>query len=275
MIALLLACSGSSGPGTSDTGSPTALTPSELPTPTADEPARTVQLFGPSARPGLRVELHHRQGAGPTDAAIDKLEDALDVLVASGHIDKPGGIEVVRGTQLPAGDPDAVHTFDALRAELEAVRGPFVDDDATVIHALYTDGSYEDDGPNGTVLGFAWGGARLVMMRDSIDASCDRPGFTLLPGGRANGCATLEGSVLLHELGHLFGLVDNGLPMVTPHRDPDHGAHDDDEDCLMYWAAETNRAADRILDRLTGGNTGLPSFDQACLDDMAAALDTP
>ncbi|MCA9566788.1 MAG: hypothetical protein KC656_03060, partial [Myxococcales bacterium] len=67
--------------------------------------------------------------------------------------------------------------------------------------------------------------------------------------------------------------VDNGLAMTTPHIDTAHGHHDFDDGCLMYWAAETPAFADTIGARLLGGQTEVPSFDAACLADMAAALE--
>jgi hypothetical protein len=281
MTALLLGCPSKTEPGTSDS-SATATPPTfdtALTTPTdagvrVDTPARTSDLFGDARYPALRVVLHYRQGAAPGALAMTKLREALADLEATGHVVKPAGIRIELGKELPpTATPGGDYTFEELDADLEGVRGSFVVGDAAVIHGLYTDGSY-DNGGEGTVLGFAYGGARMVMMRDRIDDACDDPVLSLLPGGAdEEKCATLEATVLLHELGHLFGLVNNGLPMVTDHQDPDHGAHDEDDDCLMYWAAETPAVADTIADAYLNGDGKIPSFDAQCLADMAAALD--
>jgi len=299
-IALLLACSGPStdpatasptGPSdtddastddTSTTHQPTDSTPASS-TPTgdtsstdtatteADEPARTVELFGPAPHPALTVRVHARAGSEPTEAALDLLRDALADLQTSGHVVKPGGVLVERGTVGPAGT-QAEYTFADLDAALDAVRGPYIVGDAAVVHVLYSDGRFDHGGP-GTVLGFAYGGAHVVMMRDGIDDACEGSAFDLLPGPLVNtACETLEAAVLLHELGHLFGLVDNGLAMVEDHVDAEHGAHDIDEDCLMYWAADTSDYASTLATRFLSGDTAVPGFDDACLADMAAAL---
>lgn len=48
----------------------------------------------------------------------------------------------------------------------------------------------------------------------------------------------VEQSTIVHELGHAFGLVNNGIPMATPHQDSAHGNHTTNSDCVMYWQNE-------------------------------------
>jgi hypothetical protein len=40
----------------------------------------------------------------------------------------------------------------------------------------------------------------------------------------------------------------------------------------MYWAAETPEYTQTLADRFLRGETGVPTFDDECLADMAAAL---
>lgn len=42
----------------------------------------------------------------------------------------------------------------------------------------------------------------------------------------------------MHELGHAIGLVNNGIPMSSPHQDAEHGAHTTNNECVMYWLNE-------------------------------------
>jgi hypothetical protein len=44
----------------------------------------------------------------------------------------------------------------------------------------------------------------------------------------------VEQATVVHEFGHLAGLVDNGVPMVSPHLDPEHAKHCTNEVCVMY-----------------------------------------
>jgi hypothetical protein len=123
-----------------------------------------------------------------------------------------------------------------------------------VVHLLYVDGSSEYDSSSGSVLGYAYHGSSIVLFKQTI-ADAD-PGFPMF--------APIENVVLAHELGHLLGLVDNGIPMVDDHADPEHAAHDSNADCLMYWAVDTSGVVDMLMN-------GAPDFDAACRADVAAA----
>ncbi|MBA2563113.1 MAG: hypothetical protein H0V14_09415, partial [Chitinophagaceae bacterium] len=69
-------------------------------------------------------------------------------------------------------------------------------------------------------------------------------------------------TLLKHEFGHLMGLVDQGSPMQTPHRDFTNGAHCINPECLMYYNIETADAG--IL------NNPIPSPDANCMADLKA-----
>ena len=75
---------------------------------------------------------------------------------------------------------------------------------------------------------------------------------------------TVESTVLMHEFGHLLGLVDNGSPALQDHVDEEHGAHCTNENCLMYYAIQTTG----FLTNLTGGT--IPALDGNCLQDLKA-----
>jgi hypothetical protein len=79
----------------------------------------------------------------------------------------------------------------------------------------------------------------------------------------------VEQSTMIHELAHAIGLVDNGVPLAAAHRDPDHGAHCDDDRCVMYYLNEgASDAAAFVQQRVLTGNTIL--FDDSCLADVDA-----
>ena len=42
----------------------------------------------------------------------------------------------------------------------------------------------------------------------------------------------MEASGIVHESGHLMGLVDGGVPMVVPHEDSTSAFHDKDPACV-------------------------------------------
>lgn len=45
-----------------------------------------------------------------------------------------------------------------------------------------------------------------------------------------------EQSTIVHELGHAFGLVNNGIPLTSAHQE--NGAHTGNPDCVMYFENE-------------------------------------
>jgi hypothetical protein len=223
----------------------------------------------------LMVEIDHVAGHPPNATALAQLEEQLSALVQAGHLAKPRGIRFVIDESLEPVGADHVSTFDELSARAKSHRSVLPRVGEATIHVLYTDGKYQDDGAQTYVLGFAYGGSWLVMLSDSIERGCDSSPLLGLPGlsGLAGQvCARAESTVFLHELGHLFGLVDNGTPMASAHEDPDHGGHDVNSDCLMYWAIEDSRAVDVIAERFQKGKSGAVAFDAACLADLDALI---
>jgi hypothetical protein len=126
---------------------------------------------------------------------------------------------------------------------------------------IFLSGHFADgNGVQTQVLGVSVGDT-VAMFKDVIEAT----GSTLSP----NTARYVEQSTLVHELSHSIGLVDNGVPMVAPHKDAAHGAHCNNPDCVMYWLNEgASDASDFALRRLLTGDTIL--FDAACLADVDA-----
>jgi hypothetical protein len=72
----------------------------------------------------------------------------------------------------------------------------------------------------------------------------------------------IEDAVLMHELGHVLGLVD--LARNTGRADPEHPGHSKNQRSVMYWAVESSLIG-QVL-------TGSPpkDFDQQDLADLRA-----
>ena len=128
------------------------------------------------------------------------------------------------------------------------------------MYLLYLDGNAKAEGGNGFILGYAVYGSSIVMFPERIE---DLRGGILAPL-----LAEPEDVVIQHEAGHLLGLVNNGIDMVEPHQDTEHGNHDDSDRCIMFWGVEGEGLGD-ILQRRQ------PTFDDACLADMEAAGGRP
>ncbi len=264
------ACDSGAAALDADTSSDADATVTEVPTSFGPADLVTARKYD-----ALMVEIDHVAGHAPNAAALAQLEEQLDALERDGHLAKPGGIRFVIDEALDPVGAGHVSTFGELSARAKAHRSVLPRAGEATIHVLYTDGRYEDDRDQSYVLGFAYGGSWLVMLSDNIERGCDSSPLLGLPGlGGLAGqvCARAESTVFLHEVGHLFGLVDNGTPMVSPHEDPDHDGHDVSSDCLMYWAIEGSRAVDLIAERFQSGKSGAIAFDAACLADLDALI---
>jgi hypothetical protein len=213
----------------------------------------------------LVFEVDSVEGQEPRTAITTRLPERFAPL-----LDKPGGIEVVLDDTLPPHGNDFVWSNEDLD---QITRDSFdgdPDSDTLAIHITYVDGHSAGDGDNGVILGVAWGWLQVVMYKETIESSCG--GLGLIGTLREQACEEAEVGILTHEIGHVLGLVDNGLTMVDDHRDPDteHGAHDVDQDCIMYWAYEGQGLTELIGSRLLSNNDDSLTFCQHCLDDLNA-----
>jgi hypothetical protein len=198
----------------------------------------------------LVVEIDWVTANAPSPAATDALVSTLGELC---H--KPGGVRLLLDDAIP-GATAPVWTRDAVE-QLESRWRNSYRNAATgvaVMYFLYLDGSSDLDSGNTRVLGYAYHGSSVALFQDSIEAA---ESGLILQGN-------VEDAVIVHEAGHLLGLVDNGIAMQTDHRDDAHGAHDTNDQCIMYWTIETSDVVDILLNVR-------PDFDDACRADLIAA----
>jgi hypothetical protein len=210
----------------------------------------------------LVIELDYVDGSLPRAGAEDDLIARLSTL-----LDKPDGIEIVHDDVLTSRGGDHAWTFE----ELRTLAAESFDDDGPAgtiaMHVMWIDGHSADDTASGRVLGLAWGHRFIAMFHDTLEDACTS---SLLMQEAV--CRSSQYLVWLHEVGHTIGLVDNGLAMVTDHKDDAHGAHDASDQCLMYWAFEGESGVGLLRDRLLGGGPMI-DFDAQCLADVAAVRD--
>ena len=231
-----------------------------------DDP-RWLQIIRAEPYPRLVIEVDYVAGREPRPAVADEIEATFAAL-----LDKPLGIDVV--VDQPIVSLGAEHAWTVQeRIDLATATNDLpVGGDTIKIHMLFLDGhAEEDDSMDGVILGAAWAHENIVMFRDTLDAGCE--GLVVGPVLEQM-CADAEFLIWQHEIGHVIGLVDGGLPMVDDHLDPDPtaGRHDVSHDCVMYRQYEGTDAIDAAFDRVVMGGPAI-EFDPPCLADIAAARD--
>lgn len=196
----------------------------------------------------LVVEVQPVSGYEPRQESLDRLKTFLEE-----RLHKPGGITIeVNLAIAPPGKSS--YSIEDVRSIEDRTRTRFPEGKRMTAYFLFLDGGSSEDSGSFKVLGHAYRNTSMVLYEKTIRD---------LTGGLGQPSrATVETTVLLHEFGHILGLVNNGTPLESAHHDSAHGAHCTNSNCLMYYAVNTSD----FLSNLLGGN--VPSLDSACLQDL-------
>ncbi|MBA3463068.1 MAG: hypothetical protein H0T46_24135 [Deltaproteobacteria bacterium] len=135
-------------------------------------------------------------------------------------------------------------------------------------YIVFLSGHFADaGGANPNVLGVNIGDTGVVVMFKDVVRGTGSVIDTNTP-------RYVEQSTIVHEIGHAVGLTDNGVAMKTPHKDPAHGPHCNNNKCVMYWLNEgASEARTFVLQNVLAPSTIL--WDAACLADVDALTGGP
>lgn len=217
--------------------------------------------------PRLVIEIDYVGDSRPHPNLEAELEEELHEI-----LDKPGGIDIVLDEQIGSRGENHRWGTGELIDLSEDSKDLEIADDTTRIHVLYLDGHSASDGDGGLVLGLAWANSSIAIFKKSVLRGC-RLGGMPSPELQEMLCEKAEKSILVHELGHVFGLVENPLPMLEDHRDREHGRHCTNKECVMYWQHRIGRIFAILKGRIMNGNENALGFGEFCVEDMAAARD--
>lgn len=197
----------------------------------------------------LIIELVYVKNFRPTTQAISNFKNFLDA-----RLNKSGGISIIeREVNAIGNSPYDLNQV----AQLEsALRNNYNSAGTLTMFAFFLDGSAAGDTNESYTLGSAYRNTSIVIYEStakSISGGIGQPSL-----------ATVETTVLNHEMAHLLGLVNLGSPMQNQHLDTAHDKHCDNSDCLMFWQAESGD----IFQMITGGSS--PQLDANCIEDLRA-----
>lgn len=193
----------------------------------------------------LRIEMQYMPGSKPDPLAIDILTTMLRE-----RLNKPSGIFIelkeINPTLQTIFSEDDISDLESLN------RTVYTSGDQLCTYIILVNGSYID----GNALALAYHNTSMCVFGEPLQYFS--AGFT------DNVKAKVLGVLLMHEFGHLMGLVDMGSKMVGEHSDPQNPNHCRNNNCLMHNTYTTNtRYAVAELDQI-------PTFDNACLADLRA-----
>jgi hypothetical protein len=197
----------------------------------------------------LTVELLYVEGMQPTANTVAALKTFL-----TARLNKPAGINVVERSMASPGA--GIYTVDLLRQIEMDNRSANTDGDRLSAYFFFADGQYENSTGSSKTLGVAYDYSSMAIFESSIREFSGGPGKP--------STTTLESTALEHEFSHILGLVNNGTPLTSEHHDGSHDGHCLNQDCLMYYLAETSGIAANLF----GGS--VPKLDANCLADLKA-----
>jgi len=202
-------------------------------------------LLSASKYTSIRMEIQYMSGYQPDPTSVTNLVNFINALC-----NKPGGVTVTQ-TPIPSGGKTMYSESDVVSIE-NSNRTVFTSGTTLGINFIYLDGTYTTD----NVLGFAYRNTSMAIFAKKVNSSS---------GGLGQPSRTkLESTVLEHEMGHILGLVNLGSPMQSPHEDAAHEKHCSNNNCLMYYQAQTTD----IMGPLMVGT--VPPLDANCRADLAA-----
>jgi hypothetical protein len=199
--------------------------------------------------PRLVVEVDRQAGVGPSQEALDHLRGTLDAVT-----DKPGGIVFSAGNQFSSSRTS--WTAADLRAAAAANRSNRSGGGTVVIYVLYVRGGFVEGGEQTAAIGLATNASEAALFPERWASL----GAQVLGGARA-----IERAVLVHELGHLLGLVNLTYRSAIDHEDPAHPGHSRNQGSVMFHAVETT-----LIGTLFNGPPpdGFDAADRADLDGL-------
>lgn len=199
----------------------------------------------------MKVEITYVTGYEPSATTLTNIKTFLEE-----HTNKPGGISLEkRAINSMGGGP---YTISEVKEIEDESRSAFNSGKEIAVFILFIDGksATQEDG-NKLILGTAYKNTSMVIYEKTIKELSETSGLSK---------SDIESTTIMHEFGHLFGLVDNGSPAQSDHEDIENKSHCNVENCLMVASVEFGTGTIKMLQK----RTEPIQFDDSCRLDLRA-----
>lgn len=209
----------------------------------------------------LKIEIGYVRGFRPTVGAIADLVEFLKERTFKEIVE-------VEFKELTSPGKETLTLQEVADLEIEN-RTAFNQGKTLAVYIYFADAPSDSDEPEEDLvtLGAVYRNTSMVIYESTIRNLASKSSIISV--------ATVETATLIHEFGHLFGLVNIGSEMVNPHEGittDDAGnevgnKHCDRPNCLMRAELEFSAGMGKMI---TARNGQVPDFDIECLLDLDA-----
>lgn len=208
------------------------------------------ELLSDSQFTSIKIEMVYVTGYEPSQKTLDNLTSFLNQ-----RTHKPDGITIVKRAVSSSGKaPFEINEI----AEIESrERLSYNAGDEIAVYIYFADGSNENDTSSKVVLGSAFRNTSMVIYGETVKNIANRM--------NAPDKSTVESTVVNHEFGHLFGLVNLGTGLQSDHEDEVSKGHCEVSGCLMNANVEFGGG---LIDMVDTNTT--PQLDDKCIFDLQA-----
>jgi hypothetical protein len=230
--------------------------PTTRPRPAFHAPVAEILLDDPY--PDLVVELDYVEPYRPSALATDELRRVLVAHTAKHNVTilEPQPIPSQRGSYTSQG-------LDAIQEEFaDVVEEP---GGAARLYIVYLNGRMREE----DLWGIQFDPGAIALFPMYYDMQGIGP-LLVQNSGLGLNKERLERAILVHETGHVMGLVGCAIPMVRPHEDPKSACHSSNRDSVMWFAIDGAAGGD-VDDQLAGRFTF--EFDADDAADIRAFID--